>query len=805
MLVPPKNILGLICCGLSGLLTLVMLLHFNGDAPIPTPPVSTSGLATQPYSNNALANNGAFQQADATPGSRGPFRTNSALGDDFRSEESAALRSRDDAVRTVAFTDNGDDSPEGSFVNRLSAKDLAALQTLPPACTTDLPQFLNRQQTAPQNGLGQRLNQPSKPVARQLPNGRNVARPNDVLGRYPLNETPAVAFANQTLYNPHAKATQAGFTTSASPTTAKPTVAKPTAGPSKSGSDSKENQKSPAGKVGDGEKDPHLEIYSRDAFPSARECKVCHEQIFEEWASSSHAYASISPMFHVFEDRVNILTSGTIGYFCLRCHAPVATTMGLRRDQPIWDGPAVFREGVTCIACHRVKTPYTKTDGERRIEPGDIYAPVYGGSDGAGVATAAKYSDKYKVKTDRHDKGVGQKMHRRSIQFEELSQSSFCASCHQVAVKPGIKLEVVWDQYRASPACKEGVSCQDCHMGVVPGVDAGYSFGPAAVVDGKVVNAERKHSNHMFYGPGYSIAHPGIFPQTTEADKWTFNQWLEFDWRSDWGKEKFEDDVADGLVSNFFPPTWQNADDRVDAREIVTKNLKKLEYKKDIRRQLLENGSKLDGPFFASQPTVGRRLNFRYCLTNTNPGHNMPSGSLGAQPQLWMNAVLIDPSGRRIWETGYVDSNGDLADNHSLDVLARRIPLDDQLFNLQTKFLTQNVKGTDREMYLPVNFDVDQLPFIRPAPQPVTVLNHPPGIRMEGHSIPALGSRNAKFSIPGDLISQPGVYRLSVRMRSRAEPIYFMRFCFATPEMERMMNEWIADFHVNTVAFEVLP
>ena len=508
-------------------------------------------------------------------------------------------------------------------------------------------------------------------------------------------------------------------------------------------------------------------------------------------------------MFHVFEQKINNLTSGTIGYFCLRCHAPVATTMGLRRDQAIWDGPAVFREGVTCIACHRVKTPYTKTDGERRIEPGDVYAPVYGGSDGRGVAIATKYADKYKVKTDPHDKGVGQPIHRRSIQFEELSQSTFCASCHQVAVKPGIKLEVVWDQYRASPACKEGVSCQDCHMGIVPGVDAGYSFGPAAVVDGKVVNAERKHSNHMFYGPGYSIAHPGIFPQTTEADKWTFNQWLEFDWRSDWGKEKFEDDVADGLAGAYFPPAWADADDRIDAREIVTKNLKKLDYKKDLRRQLLENGSKLDGPFFADTPAAGNRLNFRYCLTNTNPGHNMPSGSLGAQPQMWMNVVLIDPTGQRIWETGYVDSQGDLADNHSLDVLARRIPIDDQLFNLQTKFLTQNVKGTDREMYLPINFDIDQLPFIRPAQQPVTVLNHPPGIRMEGHSIPALGSRNAKFSVPADLVARPGTYRLSVRMRSRAEPIYFMRFCNATPEMERMMNEWIADFHVQTVAFEV--
>lgn len=559
----------------------------------------------------------------------------------------------------------------------------------------------------------------------------------------------------------------------------------------------------PAKPMDPNQPDPHAQIYSRTPFPSARECKTCHEQIFEEWASSSHAYASISPMFHIFENAVNKLTSGTMGYFCLRCHAPVATTMGLRRDQPIWDGPIVFREGVTCVACHRVRTPYTKADGERRIEPGDIYSPVYGGSEGGGVAAVAKYKDKFKVKVDPNEKGPGQPMHRRSIQFEEMSQSSFCMSCHQVAVKPGIKLEVVWDQYRASPACREGVSCQDCHMGVVPGVAAGYSVGPAAIVDGKVINAERKHSNHIFYGPGYSIAHPGLFPHNVDADKWTFNQWLTFDWRSDWGKEKFEDDIADGIQSAWFPEAWTNADDRVEAREIVEANLVKLAYKKDLRRQVLENGSKLDGPFFADTPQAGSPLNFHYCLTNTNPGHNMPSGSLGAQPQLWMNVVLIGPDGSRLWESGHVDSNGDLCDNHSLDVLARTIPFDDQLFNLQTKFLTQNVKGTDREMYLPVNFDVDQLPFIRPAPQPVSVLNHPPGIRMESHSLPALASRKAKFSVPRHLVSQPGNYRLSVRMRSRAEPIYFMRFCNSTAEMERMMNEWIADFHMNTVTFNV--
>ena len=40
-------------------------------------------------------------------------------------------------------------------------------------------------------------------------------------------------------------------------------------------------------------------------------------------------------------------------------------------------------------------------------------------------------------------------------------------------------------------------------------------------------------------------------------------------------------------------------------------------------------------------------------------------------------------------------------------------------------------------------------------------------------------------------------------MRSRAEPIYFMRFCKATPEMERRMNEWMLDYHEEAFEFYV--
>lgn len=549
--------------------------------------------------------------------------------------------------------------------------------------------------------------------------------------------------------------------------------------------------------------DPHLEIFSRCAYPSATECAACHQQIFDEWAISNHAYAALSPMFHRFEQKINTLAQGTIGYFCMRCHAPVAVTMGLRRDQPVWDGPRVFREGVTCVACHRVKEQYGKVNGERRMEPGDLSAPVYGSGDGAGVAKAIEDRDYYKVEPHLNVQGPGQTIHRKAIRFEQLSRSDFCASCHQVAIDPGIKLEVVWDQYRASPACRDGISCQDCHMGRVPGVAAGYSIGPSAVISNRVVNRSKKHSNHVFYGPGASIAHPGIFPHNVKADRWTVNEWLQFDWRAGWGTDDFEDMVEREGIYNCFPPVWSNIDDRYDAREILDANLERLAYKNDLRKQVMENGSKVDGPFFNQPPVLGQNLRFYYVVTNTNPGHNLPSGSLGAQPQVWLNVVLIGPDGRRVFESGHLDSNGDMADRHSQDVLQGRIPYDDQLFNLQTKFLTTNVKGTDREMFLPINVDIDQLPFIRPGAQPVTVLNHPPFIRMEAHSLPPLGSRRAKYKVAGQCLTQPGTYRLSVRVRSRGEPIYFMDFVEATPEMKRAMIDSIVDVHAYSVEFRI--
>ena len=546
---------------------------------------------------------------------------------------------------------------------------------------------------------------------------------------------------------------------------------------------------------------PAVDEETLSLYPAAAQCGECHKQIYEEWSSSQHAYASISPMFHKFEQKFQQLTQGTVGTFCVRCHQQVGTQLGEARETPLWARSPISREGVTCITCHRVKEAYGKVNGERRVEPGKIYEPVYGSGEKSVIKDVLADKETYSVKTSTD--GRGNDIHKGMITNDQITKSEFCVSCHQVAVNLGIKLEIVWDQYRDSPARKAGVTCQDCHMGKVPGKPEGYAKAPSAVVGGKEINPGRKHANHRFIGPGYSIAHPGIFPHNPKAQAFTIKDWLEFDWRAGWGTAAFEDKIADGKMKVTFPKRWRDSLDREDAREIIEENLAKLDQRDKIRKQVMENSSQVDGPFIAGDRRTGKDLAFSYKIKNINTGHNLPSGSLGAQPQLWVNVALVDPDGKNIWESGYVDSNGDMANLHSLDVASGRIKTDQQLVHFQTMFLTTNVKGTDREMYLPVNFDIDPLPHLRPPQVPTTVLNHPPLVRMENRSLTPLGEKVVQYQVPGHLLKKPGKYRLAFRMRSRAEPIYFMRFVGSNKEMEQSMNERMLNFHDFAVEFEV--
>ena len=557
-------------------------------------------------------------------------------------------------------------------------------------------------------------------------------------------------------------------------------------------------------------------------YPSAKACGECHPNQYRQWSNSSHAYAAVSPMFNKFEQKINDLASGTIGHFCVRCHASVGTALGERRDIAWWDRSPAAQEGITCITCHRAGEGYGKVNGARRITPGDIHEPVFGPFDTTGgIKAISKAMDLgILVSPDQPDRPTepdGKKwirIHQAAVQSTALRESEFCTACHQVAVHPGIKLETVWEEYRASPARKEGITCQNCHMSTNPGQNVGYAEGWAACIngitehpngtftcaEGHYVNGKRPLTDHTFVGPGYPISHPGLFPFRREDSPFTPQQWLTFNYRDKWGSDAFE---SGGASSANFPPEWQDAGKRRVAWKIISENLDRWYERKRQRLKMLEGGSKLDGPFFEGSPQTGKAFSFNYKLTNLNKGHNLPSGSLGAQPELWVNVALIDPDGKRVWESGYVDSHGDVADLQSFDVQKGLIAHDDQLVSMQAKFITTNVKGTDREMYLPINLDVDQRPFIRPGGTPTSLLNHPPLARMEKRSIPPLGTRVASYKVPAKFMTRPGTYKLAIRLRARTEPIYFMTFVEATRDMIRSENQWADDTHAYAVEFEV--
>ncbi len=90
-----------------------------------------------------------------------------------------------------------------------------------------------------------------------------------------------------------------------------------TTGPGAGGSEAKTPAK--------GDDQSRCEFIAKTLYPAATECRTCHEKIYEEWSISSHAYSAISPMFHKFEQKINDLSNGTIGYFCFRCHSPAGT------------------------------------------------------------------------------------------------------------------------------------------------------------------------------------------------------------------------------------------------------------------------------------------------------------------------------------------------------------------------------------------------------------------------------------------------------------------------------------------------
>jgi len=507
----------------------------------------------------------------------------------------------------------------------------------------------------------------------------------------------------------------------------------------------------------------HAKLFTESKFPSATTCAVCHPDHFREWSVSSHAYAQLSPIFNAMQGTIVKRTSATNGDFCIRCH----TQVGMQQKEAILmsnlDRSPASREGITCIVCHRVNQNYGKVSGRTSIVEGDVFEPVFGPKGNTILKEVLGQPEKFKVVTERGKSGRG--IHTDAVKFEPISTSAFCGTCHDVNLLNGFRLEEAFSQFKNTESAKRGESCQDCHMGKTPGIKSEFDQGPAAIVGG-VPTPPRRRSNHMFAGPDHSVVHPGIFPHNTKAQELaTLREWLQFDYEAGWGTDQFEKTAS---KSQTFPPRWKALDDRYDARAILEKQVDLLNTIKAQRYQILRRGYQLGDLVFTKNDASG--VKFRVQAVSGTDGHGVPTG-FDAERLVFLQVTLKDAAGNVIFASGDRDPNGDARDLHSLYVHNGELPIDSQLFSLQSKFLTRNLRGGEREQVLAVNYSVDPLPYIRPDTTPGILIARPGGSRKHAMILPPKSSRWADYSVSASALASKTPHSVNVRFIAQMVPV----------------------------------
>jgi hypothetical protein len=179
-------------------------------------------------------------------------------------------------------------------------------------------------------------------------------------------------------------------------------------------------------------------------------CKTCHPTHYAEWASSMHAYASSDPVFLAMNKRGQRETNGTLGKFCIQCHAPMAVRNNLTTDGLNIESLPKAVQGVTCYFCHNA---------------------TGAGSDhfNANVTLANDDVMRGSIK-DAVDPGVHGVAYNEGHNNLRMASSQLCGSCHDVVNDKGAPIEQTFAEYKASyfniekTGNKGGDTCQGCHM-----------------------------------------------------------------------------------------------------------------------------------------------------------------------------------------------------------------------------------------------------------------------------------------------------------------------------------------------------
>lgn len=186
---------------------------------------------------------------------------------------------------------------------------------------------------------------------------------------------------------------------------------------------------------------PSRSVTGSEPYTSARECSSCHRTIHTYWSESPHAQSASKPSYL---EALKAAIEGapdkeSVRRGCVWCHAPTALVTGdydLQRP--------ITKEGVSCDFCHTVAdVDLEKPDHPFDLKPGKV-----------------KRGPLEYAKSPFHETA-----------YSPLHKASplICAACHEHTNARGVRVLSTYSEWRGGPYPDRGMTCQECHMPLVPG------------------------------------------------------------------------------------------------------------------------------------------------------------------------------------------------------------------------------------------------------------------------------------------------------------------------------------------------
>ncbi len=229
---------------------------------------------------------------------------------------------------------------------------------------------------------------------------------------------------------------------------------------------------------------PDGKLIRSEFFMNSESCKRCHSDIYNQWFSSMHHFASFNNQWYrkaveYMQDTIGVKSS----LWCGGCHDHALILAGKMQKQhirEILDTPEA-QNGLGCMSCHAiVHVDSTMGQGGFTIEYPSLSELA------ASKNPVMRFLHDYAVK-------LNPKPHRNAFlkPFHKQTQqvAGFCSSCHKVHLDVPVN-NYRWirgfddyDNWQASGVSGEGARsfyyppkpqhCADCHMPLVPSQDFG--------------------------------------------------------------------------------------------------------------------------------------------------------------------------------------------------------------------------------------------------------------------------------------------------------------------------------------------